>query len=90
MKCDLVLVKYGESCNYLFRAPYLSSLKEGDLVEVEGGSKYATVVDVIHVNRYCEAIYNFITQMAGVTLPLKKVIAKVRLDTYLYEEGINE
>lgn len=93
MKCDLVLAKYEEKgINYLFQAPYISSLKKGDLVEVEGGTKFATVVAV---RSCCETsnsqeVYDFITQMHGVKLPLKKVIAKVRLDTYLYEEGINE
>lgn len=90
MKCDLVLVKYGASYNYLFQAPYICGLKKGDLVEVEGGSKYATVVDVISLGSYGEETYKFITQMQGVTMPLKKVIAKVRLEKYSYEEGINE
>lgn len=93
MKVDLVLAKYEEKgINYLFQAPYISRLKKGDLVDVEGGTKFATVVAVRSI---CETSnsqedYNFITQMHGVKLPLKKVIAKVRLDTYLYEEGINE
>lgn len=90
MKCDLVLVKYGASYNYLFQAPYICGLKKGDLVEVEGGSKYATVVDVISLGSYGEETYDFITQMQGVTMPLKKVIAKVKLNKFLYEEGINE
>ncbi len=91
MKCDLVLVKYdNDGATYVFQAPYISCLKKGDLVKVEGGNKFATVVGHLNISDYDNDEYKFITQMNGVTLPLKKVIAKVKLSEYSYEEGINE
>ena len=77
MTCDLVIANFEDGRkNYLFHAPYTSGLKAGDWVEVEGGSGFAKVYKVMTID--CQfpvdrERYNFITSMAGVKLPLKKI-----------------
>ena len=77
---DLVLVKMENEQNYVFMAPNYS-LDEGDmvLVETENGDKEGVVVARLFCVDENDNDYKFITQMKGVTTPLKRVKAQIRL-----------
>lgn len=73
----------------LFETPIWSSLKEGDRVIVESltGGSYAVVLKTLTTvksDRLGE--FEFIRILSGADLPLKRVLAKVTYESFVYEE----
>jgi hypothetical protein len=72
----LALIEYQPGGKrYLFEAPYDNTLEAGDLVEVDGGDKFATVIAAdcyLDVDHDARSI-NMIIQSAEAELPLKRV-----------------
>ena len=88
MYIDLVLCRHkDDDRNLLFQAPKFSYLKPNDevIVETKLGNLSAKVVQSITIDVESE-VYGFITSMYRVTLPLKKVLAKVRYSEFEYSE----
>ena len=84
---DLVLVKHqGSDKKYLFQAPSWSYLDAGDKVIVDNSNNEPAEVVACHTLDGNSQEFNFICEVAGATLPLKKVIAKVRLSTFDYKD----
>ena len=87
MKTDLVLCELENGKDYLFYAPFCSSLDAGDSVIVETiyGEKAATVSAIY---RTCsEDVAQFAIACAGGRTPLKRVLAKIITREIKYEEG---
>lgn len=86
---DLVLVKHDETGKkYLFQAPGWSYLDEGTKVIVDtcvSDNEPAEVVASYTIDPSSEE-FKFICEAAGATLPLKKVVAKVRLSVFKYDD----
>lgn len=88
---DLVLVEQN-NFNFLFQAPSWSRLKKGDVVICDTcyGENPGIVVACLSVEKDGNE-YSFITNMGGVTLPVKKILAKVTRAEFEYdEEASNE
>lgn len=88
MYVDLVLVKH-EGCSqpYLFVAPALSYLKEGDRVLVQNcfGEKMAKVIGVMTTTPDSEN-YKMIVKASKAKEPLARVVAKVDYSKFVYAE----
>ena len=94
---DLVVCQHDNSnAKFLFRAPCYE-VYAGDrvIVETKNGNKYATVVAThsVYNKPDTDEEYKFIVHVMDATLPLKRVLTKVReidIDWSDYEEENTE
>lgn len=89
----LVAVKFAfpkNGKNYLFVAPFLADMNAGDevIVDTAKGEQRATVVSFTDVRDGGDE-YKFIISAMGATIPLKKVLARLTMYRYMYEEDGN-
>ena len=73
----------------LFETPVWSSLKEGDRVIVESttGGSYAVVLKTLTTVKDDNLHeFDFIRVLCGASLPLKRVLARVTYESFVYEE----
>ena len=88
----LALVQFDcDSCNrnYLFETPRYASLKFGDKVYVEDSDDVATVTAVwnsVFLDNGDKDAFDMIVTACGATLPLKKLVSKVNISKFTYEE----
>jgi hypothetical protein len=90
----LALVQFDcDSCNrnYLFETPRYASLKFGDKVYVEDSDDVATVISVwdnVFLDTSDKDAFDMIVAACGcgATLPLKKLVSKVNISKFTYEE----
>ena len=95
----ICLVKYNVEKNrkaYMFEMPEKSYFEEGDTVivpDVSDNEREATVIDTVSFNLRYESDkeeLNRLLNVAGVELPLKKVLGKVKRTYYIYEDEVKE
>ena len=90
---DFVLVKH-ENCDkpFLFRAPAWSHLGKNDevIVETKHGNEKAIVIASKTLGCDEQDEIDFIMQATGASEDVKKVLAKIELRTFDYEEDDNE
>lgn len=79
----VVCVQFSNHLRGLYEAPPWESLKEGDYVVVPDGEKIHQVIGYMNAD---DSELEFIAQMAGEKLPLKKVLAKVSFNEFKYPE----
>ena len=86
---DLVICKMSDNVIHpsVFRAPAWSHLDEGEkvIVETDKGETEATVVRSYTIEKN-SAEMDFIMVASGTTLPLKKVLKKVKYLDFEYKE----
>lgn len=89
MFVDVVVCKHeNDNRPFLFQAPAWSHLENGDsvIVDTRNGERRATVQAVCTVETGTEA-WICLVMAAKATLPLRKVIGKIRVDKFAYEES---
>lgn len=86
VRLDLVLCAMQNGRNYLFYAPFCSSIEKGDEVFVDTAlGKKPAIVKAIE--RTCDEEHvEFAIACAGATKPLKRVLARVICREITYEE----
>lgn len=88
---ELVVCKH-PNCDrkFLFYAPAWTGLDKGNevIVDTKNGEKTAIVMTKADVEKNSEE-YRFILELAGATLPLRRVLKVVRYKEIRYEEDDN-
>lgn len=89
-KFGLALVQFDlDPKKYLFEIPLYASLEVGNRVYVEDSNDVATVLSVwdsVFLDSGDREPFDMIVEACGAVLPLKKVVSKIKLLEFNYEE----
>lgn len=91
-KFGLALVRFdcdSFARNYLFETPLYASLDVGDKVYVEDSDDVATVIsewNSVFLDSGDKDAFDMIVAACEATLPLKKIVSKIHISDFKYEE----
>ena len=97
-KIKVCIAKFSETAKraFMFEMPQESYFEKGDTVivpDVSGSEREAIVIDTVRFDLRYESDkeeFNRFLSVAGVELPLKRVLGKVERTYYIYEDEVKD